>query len=76
MVSLTLTVDEAAFVHRVLTAYLSDLRSEIHRTDSRALRQALKRDAMTLISIAQRLEAPHQALPAAASAGGVAAVLG
>ncbi|HEU5315127.1 MAG TPA: hypothetical protein VFX49_03400 [Chloroflexota bacterium] len=56
--SVSLTNEEAVLLERVLTQCLSDLRSEIHHTDSRPLRAALKRDAEALNEIVRRLATP------------------
>ena len=53
---LTLQPEEAALVKRVLSNYLPELRGEIGKTDSYALRQDLKRDEEMLRMIIARLE--------------------
>lgn len=42
MVTLDLTAEEAEELRFILTSYLTDLRGEIHQTDTRSFREQLK----------------------------------
>ena len=54
---MTLDAQEAALVHKILAAYLSDLRMEISGTDSYSLRQELKHDEERIKALLVRLQA-------------------
>lgn len=54
-VQLTLEPEEVALVLRVLTNYLSDLRTEIRTTDRRQLRQTLEEEESALSGVLDRL---------------------
>lgn len=53
--ALSLLAEEVALLERVLTCYLSDLRTEIAHTDDYDFREALKRDRSSLQAILSRL---------------------
>jgi hypothetical protein len=53
---LTLEPAEAALLKNILTRYLSDLRMEIHATDSYKMRQELKQDEVLVKGLIERLE--------------------
>lgn len=53
---LTLTAEEASFLHRILTNYLPGLREEIAGTENYDWRQALKKDEDMLKALIARLE--------------------
>jgi hypothetical protein len=53
---LSLSREEAAFLHRVLTNYLPGLREEIAGTENYEWRQALKKDEELLKALIERLE--------------------
>jgi len=57
MPTLTLSDEEAAVVKHALTAYLSDLRMEVHATDSFDMREELKHEEVVLNHILQGLGA-------------------
>ena len=48
MPTITLSDEEAAVVKHALTAYLSDLRMEVHATDSYDMREELKHEEAVL----------------------------
>jgi hypothetical protein len=53
---LTLTVDEAALLKRVLTTYLGDLRFEIADTDKMDFRENLKLEEVFLKHVIDQLD--------------------
>ena len=55
MATLNLSDEEAAVVRHALTAYLSDLRMEVHATDSFDMREELKHEEAVLNQILQAL---------------------
>jgi hypothetical protein len=48
MPTITLSPEEATVVRHALTAYLSDLRMEVHATDSYEMREELKHEEVLL----------------------------
>jgi hypothetical protein len=60
MPTLTLSDEEAAVVKHALTAYLSDLRMEVHATDSFDMREELKHEEAVLNHILQGLGAVNR----------------
>jgi hypothetical protein len=57
---ITLTLEEADMLNKVLKSYVSDLRMEIADTDSMDFREALKGEEAFLKSLMGRLEAGLQ----------------
>ena len=55
MATINLSDEEAAVVRHALTAYLSDLRMEVHATDSFDMREELKHEEAVLNHILQVL---------------------
>jgi len=55
MPTITLSDEEAKVVRHALTAYLSDLRMEVHATDSYDMREELKHEEAVLNHILQGL---------------------
>ena len=58
MATINLTDEEAAVVKHALTAYLSDLRMEVHATDSFDMREELKHEEAVLTQVLQSLDTP------------------
>jgi ElaB/YqjD/DUF883 family membrane-anchored ribosome-binding protein len=56
---LTLSPDEAHELREMLASALSELRSEIHHTDSSAYRQALHARERTLRTLFERIGTPE-----------------
>lgn len=57
MPTLSLSSEELAALRHALTAYISDLRSEVAATDSFDMREQLKHEEQVLGRIAAQLEA-------------------
>jgi hypothetical protein len=55
MPTVTLSSEEATVVRHALTAYLSDLRMEVHATDSYDMREELKHEEGLLNRILQEI---------------------
>ena len=55
MPTITLSDEEANVVRHALTAYLSDLRMEVHATDSYDMRESLKLEEAQLNRVLQAL---------------------
>jgi hypothetical protein len=55
MPSITISDEEATVVRHALTAYLSDLRMEVHATDSYDMREELKHEEALLNRVLQAL---------------------
>lgn len=56
MIRIELNANEASLLHRVLTSYLDDLRSEIARTDLEGFNDLLLEDQEFIEALAKRLE--------------------
>ncbi|GIW10968.1 MAG: hypothetical protein KatS3mg061_2025 [Dehalococcoidia bacterium] len=55
MKSISLSEEELRLLHEILSDYLANLRVEIANTDSYELREALKRNEVTLRGLLERL---------------------
>ena len=55
MPTITLSEEEANVVKHALKAYLSDLRMEVHATDSYDMRESLKQEEAQLNRVLQEL---------------------
>ena len=58
MTTIELTEDESTRLEKIITGVLSELHSEIHHTDEKAFRAALKDDRAFLERLVQQLKAP------------------
>jgi hypothetical protein len=56
MMRLEMNIEETDLLRRVLDSYVSNLRTEIHHTDNREYREALKHEDEVLRSLLQRLD--------------------
>ncbi len=57
MAMISLSDEELAVVRHALTAYLSDLRMEVHATDSYDMREELKHEEAVLNRVVQEIDA-------------------
>ena len=69
---LTLSPEEAAVLHRILTSYVSDLRMEVADTDDYDLRQRLQAEEALVKKLIVRLAADQSAVDRWADEAGAA----